>query len=67
MLMNTPTIFGDPAAGRELMRRIASRREGWWWRVFRKQVRIRKARLGGETVFSERLESPTNDQCARNI
>ncbi|HWB61773.1 MAG TPA: hypothetical protein VG733_19980 [Chthoniobacteraceae bacterium] len=55
-----PTLFSDPATGRELMRRIVAPRESWWRRLRdRRLVRIRRSRLGGigrETVISERIE-----------
>ena len=48
------TIFHDPAAGRELMRRIATPRERWWRRLLRRRPRIQRAKLGSETVISDR-------------
>jgi hypothetical protein len=46
------TLFSDPAAGRELMRRLTSPHGDWWRRAWR--GRIRRAKLGGETVISDR-------------
>jgi len=48
------TLFSDPASGRELMRRIASPSENWWRRMLRRRIRVRRAKLGGETVISDR-------------
>jgi hypothetical protein len=50
------TVFSDPEVGRELMRRIASPRTGWWRRLARRRVSVRRAKLGRETVISERLK-----------
>jgi hypothetical protein len=48
------TVFGDPVSGREFMRRIAAPREGWWRRMLHRRVRVHRAKLGSETVISER-------------